>query len=138
MEFRKYDRKIRHLISAPFVYMMSIPALILHFFLEIYQAICFPLLGIPLVDRDKYIRIDRHKLKYLSPIERMNCVYCGYTIGLFNYATAIGASTERYWCGIKHRKTKEFVEPAHHKDFVRYGDKKGLKARYGRSSNGAS
>ena len=39
------------------------------------------------------------------------------------YATKITADTEKYWCGIKHKSSQGHV-PAHHAEFLEYGDKK--------------
>ena len=117
-------RWLRHLISAPFIYAMIIPAVILDIFLEIYHRIAFPLYGIPIVKRSNYIKVDRYKLSYLSWIQKINCIYCGYVNGLFQYAAVIGGETEKYWCGIHHEPDKEFVTPSHHQDFLKYGDRK--------------
>ena len=92
--------------------------------MEIYHNVCFPLYGIPLVKRNKYIKIDRQKLKYLRFAEQVSCAYCGYANGVMAYGVKIAGETEKYWCGIKHQKDEEFIEPAHHKDFLKYGDEK--------------
>ena len=125
MEFRKHKERIfRHWLVSPFIYMMIIPLIILDIFLEIYHRICFKIYKINYITRNSYIRIDRHKLKYLNPLEKINCAYCGYANGLLQYASKIAGETEKYWCGIKHKKTKDFVEPEHHKDFLEYNDEK--------------
>ena len=49
-------------------------------------------------------------------------MYCGYVNGLIHYASVIAGNTEKYWCGIKHRKSGEFKEPLHHRDFMEYDD----------------
>ena len=92
-------------------------------FLEIYHHICFALYDIPLVKRSDYIKIDRHKLEYLSRLEKVNCAYCGYVNGLAGYFSAIASETEKYWCAIKHQEQAEFKEPEHHKDFAAHGNK---------------
>jgi hypothetical protein len=92
----------RHVISAPFIYSMIIPMVLLDLFLFIYQATCFRLYCIRPVKRSQYIRIDRHHLSYLNLIEKINCTYCAYGNGLFAYAREIGSVTEQYWCPIKH------------------------------------
>jgi hypothetical protein len=123
------ERWLRHWISIPFIWMMIIPLVVLDIFLEIYHRICFPLYGLPLVSRKNYIKIDRHKLSYLKWLDKFSCMYCGYANGLINYAQKIGGETERYWCGIKHNETKGFVPPPHHKDFMKYGDKKAFEKK---------
>ena len=124
MRFKKNkSKRIAHRVSTPFVYLMLAPIIISHISIELYQNICFRFWGISLVKRRKYIKIDRHKLKYLKWFERINCAYCGYANGLINYARAILAETEKYWCGIKHKNDSDFVEPEYHKKFIDYGDK---------------
>ena len=131
MEYKKHkNRDWIHLISVPIIYSMSIPLVFLDITLEIYHNICFRLYGIPLVERSKYIKIDRHKLRYLSWVDKINCAYCGYANGLANYARTIAAETEKYWCGIKHKNGGNFIEPKHHKNFLDYGDEEGLKKKF--------
>ena len=131
MENKKYpDRWLRHLISDPFIYMMIIPLIILDIFMTIYHEICFRLYRIPLIKRSEYIKIDRHKLKYLNWLDKIGCVYCGYANGLVHYALVIAGETEKYWCGIKHQKNDNFKEPPHHQDFSEYGDEKSFKSKY--------
>lgn len=127
MKYKRYPTRAgRHLLSAPFIYGVSIPIVILDIAIEMYHRICFPLYGIPYVSRSKYIRMDRHKLSYLTGMEKINCLYCGYVNGLFAYFVQIAGETEKYWCSIKHNKTinDTFTEPAHHQDFMEYGDEK--------------
>ena len=132
MEYRRHpERFLRHLLSAPFIYILILPLIALDIFIELYKHICFRLYGIELIKRKDYIRIDRHKLSYLNPVEKINCAYCGYANGLLNYSAAIAGATEKYWCGIKHRKYKGFTEPKHHKDFSKYGDKTSFKKKFG-------
>ena len=132
MEYKKYHNKRfwRHFLSTPFIWFMIIPLLILDICMEIYHRICFKLYGIRYVKRSQYIRIDRQRLSYLNVYDKVNCMYCGYANGLIHYASEIAARTEKYWCGIKHHETKGFIPPAHHKDFVAYGDEKAYKEKY--------
>jgi hypothetical protein len=125
MEYKKYgDRRLRHWASVPFIWMMMFPLVLLDIMMEIYHRVCFMLYGIPYISRDKYILMDRQRLKYLPWYDKLNCAYCGYANGLLSYAVAIAGATEKYWCGIKHKPMKRFIEPAHQKDFMAYGDKK--------------
>jgi hypothetical protein len=124
MEYRRHNRFARHIISAPFIYGMFVPLILLDLVLEIYHQVCFRLYGLERVRRSAYIRMDRHRLQYLNWYEKINCAYCGYANGLLQYAARIAGDTERYWCGIKHQKTEGYTEPPHHKDFLKYGDKK--------------
>ena len=131
MEHKKHpERSFKHVLALPFIYMMIFPMILLDFFLEIYHRICFFCYGIPYVKREDYIRIDRHKLNYLTFIEKINCVYCGYANGFAGYFVRIAADTEKYWCGIKHDNYKNFNAPKHHADFLEYGDEKAYKEKY--------
>lgn len=110
-----------HVISAPIAYTMIIPALLTDLGLSIYQLICFPIYRIPTVNRKDHIVLDRHYLKYLNVIERLNCDYCSYFNGLASYATEIGARTEQYWCPVKHASGKSRPHSRYH-HFFDYGD----------------
>lgn len=123
MESSKHPKRfIIHLISAPVIYSLTIPFIIFDVWIEVYHRICFPCYGLTYVKRKNYIRIDRQKLKYLSLLDKLNCMYCGYANGLINYTRVIAGETEKYWCGIKHKSGDGFNEPEHHKDFLEYGD----------------
>jgi hypothetical protein len=110
--------ELRNVVSAPFIYGMIVPFVILDIFISIYQAICFPLYRIPKVSRRKYIVLDRHRLSYLNSIEKFNCVYCGYVNGLIAYVREIAARTEEYWCPIKH--ASKILDP--HRRYARFAD----------------
>lgn len=126
MEYLKSNglRWLRHLIAAPFIYILVVPIAFFDLMITIYQAICFPLYRLPKVKRSKYVKIDRYKLGYLSLYQKFNCAYCEYANGLVRYASKIGEETERYWCGIQHEKDPNFIPPEHHKNFLPYNDKK--------------
>lgn len=118
---------LRHWLSGPFIFGMSIPLVILDFCMEIYHHVAFPLYGIPVNKRSDYIRIDRQKLAYLDQMDKVWCMYCGYANGFLAYAVKIAGDTEKYWCGIKHKDGGGFVPQPHQKDFLPYGDKKAYK-----------
>ena len=126
MDHKQYSRRIRHLLSAPFIFVTVIPLVILDIFIEIYQNVVFRLYMLPLVKRSDYIKIDRHKLEYLNFLQKIFCTYCGYANGLLHYSCVIAGTTEKYWCGIRHQESPGFVPPPHHKDFLAYGDKAGF------------
>lgn len=132
MEYKRYigERYWQHVLSVPFIWAVLIPLVCLDAILELYHRVCFPLYGLALIDRDAYIKIDRHKLQYLNWADKINCAYCGYANGLLSYAQAIAARTETYWCGIKHQVSSEFHEPPHHGNFVTYNDRPGFESRY--------
>lgn len=130
MEKKRYNRKVRHALMTPLIWLPLFGILISDLFLEIYHHVCFPLFGLPLVERKKYVRIDRYKLKYLGPIDKLGCIYCGYANGWLHYATVIGEKTERYFCGIKHKQDDSFVEPNHHTGFTEYGNEDEYRKKY--------
>lgn len=126
------NRYIRHLISTPFIWSAIIPLIITDIWIEIYHRICFPLYGLKYIQRSKYIKIDRQKLNYLKPKQKISCMYCGYANGAINYWTQIIAQTEKYWCGIAHQEDPNFIPPQHHKDlkFAKFGDEKEYNKKY--------
>lgn len=133
MEHLKHpERFLRHIASIPFIYSVFIGFVILDILVEIYHRICFPLYGLALVDRNKYIKFDRHKLPYLTPVQKFNCAYCSYGNGVVAYIKEIVAQTEIYWCGIQAEKDPNFIAPEHHKDFLPYGDKEAFMKEYGK------
>lgn len=112
---------ILHLLSAPVIWSVLIPALILDGFVTLYQWICFPIYKIAKVKRGDYIIIDRHRLGYLNPIEKLNCLYCSYFNGLMGYISEIAARTEQYWCPIRHASRMKSIHSRYQK-FFEYGD----------------
>jgi hypothetical protein len=120
----KKHRFIRHLPVYPVIYPAALFIFLLDAWVEIYHRITFPIYGIPYIKRKNYIKIDRHKLKYLNPMQKLNCVYCGYANGVLQYISKIIAETETYWCAIQHEKNEQFLPPDHHEEFIKYGDKR--------------
>ena len=120
--------QIGHVLSAPLLYSLIVPFVILDTCVSIYQHICFRIYGIPRVDRLEYLVVDHQQLAYLNAIEKVNCVYCGYANGLFAYAREVGARTEQYWCPIKH--ARRVPDPHRLVDrFVDYGDADAYRVR---------
>ncbi len=108
-------------LTAPVIYGLIIPFVILDIAVTLYQWICFPVYGIPKVRRRDYIAIDRHHLAYLNALQKLNCVYCGYGNGLLAYAREVAGRTEAYWCPIKH--ARRLRDPhALYGDFMDYAD----------------
>ena len=90
------------LITAPVIYSLIVPFLLLDIFVSIYQAICFPIYHVSKVKRGDYLVFDRVKLDYLNGIEKFHCAYCTYCTGIIAYVCEVAARTEQYWCPIKH------------------------------------
>ncbi len=116
----------RHLLTAPVIYSLLVPGMLIDLFVTLYQWICFPLYKIKKVKRSDYIVIDRHYLRYLNIIEKINCVYCGYMNGLFAYISEVAARTEQYWCPIKHANRSRAIH-SKYKNFLDYGDAEGYR-----------
>ena len=116
-----FHAPLLHTLSGVVIWSCLLPALILDIFVSIYQALCFPVYGIPKVKRKDYIVVDRHSLAYLNLIEKINCMYCGYFNGLVNYIQEVAARTEQYWCPIKHAYK---IVDVHHRyaNFLDYGN----------------
>jgi hypothetical protein len=108
-------------LTAPVIYAMIVPFVLLDLFLMAYQAVCFPVYGMPKVARREYLIFDRRHLAYLNGIEKLNCLYCSYANGLIAYAREIVARTEQYWCPIKHAQRVRAAHDRYHR-FSEYGD----------------
>jgi hypothetical protein len=120
------DAELRNVVTAPVVYSVILPLLMLDAFVSIYQWVCFPLYGIPKVRRRDYLVFDRAHLAYLNLIEKLNCAYCSYANGLIAYVKEIVGRTEQYWCPIKHARRVRQSHP-HYSAFVDYGDAAGFR-----------
>ncbi len=118
-EIKNKRPKWKLMLSTPFIWGMVMPLFLLDVFLEIYHHVAFRLYGMELVDRNKYIVIDRHHLSRLNSFEKMNCMYCGYANGLLPYATEITRETEKYWCAVKHEKNMQDIQPQQEDFFER-------------------
>jgi len=118
---------LRWLVSAPFIYGMIAPIILIDILVSLYQGICFRLWGIPQVRRSKYVVIDRHRLSYLKLFQKLNCVYCGYANGVITYAKSIAGETERYWCPVKH-ETEIFSPHDFYIEFADFEDPDGWNA----------
>ena len=109
------------LITAPVIYSLIIPFVLLDFFVSVYQFLCFPVYGMPLVRRSDYMVIDRGHLAYLNVIEKINCMYCSYGNGVIAYTREVASMTEQYWCPIKHAR-RIIATHDRYRQFVDYGD----------------
>lgn len=108
-------------LTVPVIYGCLVPFLLLDLSLRVYEAVCFPLYGIPKVKRSQYLVYDRGRLPYLNAIEKLHCYYCSYVNGLCAYATEIVARTEQHWCPVKHALPIRSPHSRYGKFFV-YGD----------------
>lgn len=109
------------LLTAPLIYALVVPFALLDLFVTLYQRVCFPVYGIPVVERRDYLVFDRAHLAYLNGIERLNCAYCSYANGLIAYVREVAGRTEQYWCPIKHARRVIGTHERYHR-FSDYGD----------------
>jgi hypothetical protein len=119
---------ILHVVTAPVIYSLIVPLLLLDLFVTVYQAVCFPVYGIEKVRRADYLIFDRSQLAYLNLLEKINCAFCSYANGLVAYAREIAGRTEIYWCPIKHARR---VIAAHegYTEFAEFGDAEAFRKR---------
>lgn len=125
------------IITAPVIYSLLIPALIMDLFVQVYQDICFPVYGIGKVKRSDYIKNDRHRLRYLTSVKKVNCAYCAYFNGVIAFVREVAARTEQYWCPIKHRSHPK-DRHAQYETFIPYGDSVNLDRRWEEKRNEVS
>jgi hypothetical protein len=115
------EANLLSILTAPLIYSLIVPFLLLDLMASIYQKICFPIYGLKKVDRSKYFVFDRRHLSYLNFIEKINCTYCSYANGLVAYVRDIASLTEAHWCPIKHAKGLYNPHTRYGK-FAKYGD----------------
>lgn len=132
---------LAYLLTAPLIYGLIFPLVLLDLSVTIYQQVCFRVYGIERVNRGDHVLIDRHHLAYLNGLEKLNCIYCGYANGVIAYAREIAGRTERFWCPIKHASRAADPHPYFEK-FLEYGDAEAYRAwvesyRRGKPSQGA-
>lgn len=135
MNYHKFRRKRfwGHLFSVPFIWLPLIALLLSDFVITLYQEVCFPIYNLEKVKRSEYILVwDRTKLKYLTPIEKIDCAYCGYANGVLLYLKEIAGRTEKYWCGIMHENKPGFKVQASQiaQDFSTFGDEEDFHKKY--------
>jgi hypothetical protein len=109
------------LLTAPAIYSLIVPLVVLDLWVTAYQWALFPIYGVSRVPRRAYFVIDRHKLAYLNGIERVNCTICSYANGQMAYVREVAARTEQYWCPIKHARVIRTPHERYHL-FFDYGD----------------
>lgn len=126
---KEVKTNILFFLTSPVIYSLIIPALIMDAFVQLYQAICFPVYGIAKVNRDDYIKHDRHQLKYLNTLKKVNCAYCAYFNGLIAYVREVAGRTEQYWCPIKHSVAPKDRHP-HYESFIPYGESEALDSKW--------
>ena len=122
------DAKPMIVLTAPVIYSLIVPLVLLDLFVSAYQAVCFPAYGLEKVKRSEYLIFDRGHLAYLNALEKLNCAYCAYANGLIAYVREIAGRTEAYWCPIKHAK-KTTGAHGQYMNFVAFGDAEAYRKR---------
>jgi len=115
------DSRLLVMLTAPFIYAVFIPFVLLDAAVTLYQTVCFPVYRIPKVQRRDYIVFDRSDLPYLNLIEKINCAYCSYGNGVAAYVREVAARTEQYWCPIKHAR-RVIASHDRYPQFFEFGD----------------
>ncbi len=113
--------RLRDVATAPVIYSLILPIVLVDLWVTLYQRSCFPAYGIPRVRRRDFVVIDRHRLGYLNALEKINCAYCGYCNGVIAYAREVASRTEAYWCPIKHARRWPGGH-ARYAEFMDFGD----------------
>ena len=89
------EGNVLSLLTAPVIYSLLLPFVVLDVWVTLYQVVCFPIYGIARVNRRRYFAFDRHKLAYLNGIEKVHCTYCSYANGLIVQVREVAACTEQ-------------------------------------------
>ena len=125
------------ILVTPVIYALIVPIALLDLATMAYQAICFPVYGIPKVRRRDYLVFDRHHLAYLNAIEKVNCAYCSYANGVAGFFREVAARTEVYWCPIKHARRVLGPHP-HYQGFADFGDAEAFRAKIDAMQDGVT
>lgn len=122
------DAPLGVFLTAPVIYSLIVPLVLLDLWVSLFQAVCFRVYKIPRVTRSDYIAFDRRHLAYLNWIEAANCAFCAYGNGLIGYVREISSRTEQFWCPIKHALR---ISDPHRRyyEFLEYGDAEGYRDR---------
>lgn len=108
-------------LTAPLIYSLIVPIILVDLWVMLFQAVCFRAYGIERARRRDYFVFDRNYLAYLNALEKVNCAYCSYANGAIAFVREVAARTEEHWCPIKHARR---IMGAHdrYRDFLEFGD----------------
>ena len=134
MDYLKDNKNnLTRFLSGPLIWLPLPAFILLDILISLYQAVCFPVYGIKKVKRSTYILIlDRNKLQYLTFLQKIGCMYCGYANGLLVYLKEIAGLTEKYWCGIMHENKRGFINQPSQvaQNFVGFNDEEDFTKKY--------
>jgi len=111
---------VMEVVGAISTYLCIIPLVLTDIFLWQFQNIYFRIKEIPLIDRKKYVILDRYMLGKLTFWQRLNCLYCEYANGVVGFSKAVVNQMELYSCAIKHAAHPLGQE--HQRDFLERKD----------------
>jgi hypothetical protein len=115
------DSRWSVVLTAPIIYSGWFVFALMDGFVSLYQAVCFPIYGIPKVRRADFLVFDRADLPYLHVLEKFNCFFCSYGNGVAGYTCEVAARTEQYWCPIKHARRMPNTH-SRYPQFFEHGD----------------
>ncbi len=129
--------RLRDVATAPIIFSLILPIVLIDLWVTIYQRSCFPAYGIAPVRRRDFVVLDRHRLAYLNLLEKLFCLYCGYANGVIAYTREVASRTEAYWCPIKHARR---WPGAHERyaGFIDYGVEEGFAEHWAESAKRVS
>jgi hypothetical protein len=116
----RFSSRIYNILAAISCYICIFPLVLVDFFLWQFQNIYFKVYEIPLIDRKKYVVLDRYNLKKLTLWQKINCLYCEYANGVVGFSKAVVNQMELYSCAIKH--VHQPLGQEHHRDFFERKD----------------
>ncbi len=116
-------------LTAPLIYGLSVPFVLMDLLVTIYQQICFRVYGIATVKRSDHIIIDRDHLPHMTFRERLNCGYCDYAQGVLAYVGEVVSRTEHFWCPVKHGLKVVRHEPPRYEGYIENNDTAGFKGK---------
>jgi hypothetical protein len=122
-----WESRLRVWLTGPVIWGGLLAAAFLDAFASLYQAACFPVYGIPRVQRSDFLVLDRAKLPYLNWIEKAGCLYCNYFNGVVACAQETAARTEQHRCPIKHARRPGLQHSRYRRCFD-YGDAEAYRA----------
>jgi hypothetical protein len=120
--------RILVVLTTPLIYVCAVAFVLLDALISLYQSVCFPVYGIPVVARKKHFLYDRGRLPYLNAIEKVHCIYCSYANGVLSYSAEIAARTEQHWCPIRHQTSPQ-NRYSRERHFLAYGDAEQYRSR---------
>jgi len=103
------NAELRNVVTAPIIYPVLLPLLLLDLAVGVYQVLCFARYGIGRVGRREHLACDGPRRACRNPIEKIHCACCSNANGLMACARELVGRTEPYGCPIQHARR---IDPA--------------------------